>query len=74
MPERLTDLYQPGDAVEILLGATTPDADWQPGTVLSRDFPGVWVQTASGGRWFVTNRRRIRPISSAPSGPEPAAR
>lgn len=74
MPERLTDLYQPGDAVEILLGAKTPDADWQPGTVLARDFPGVWVQTAAGGRWFVTNRRRIRPVPAPPSEPGSAAR
>ena len=64
MAERLTDLYQPGDPVEILLGAGTLAEQWQPGTVIARDFPGVWVQTKSGGRWFVTNRRRIRAASS----------
>ena len=62
MAERLTDLYQPGDPVEILLGAGTMAEQWQPGTVIARDFPGVWVQTRSGGRWFVTNRRRIRAV------------
>lgn len=63
MAKRLTDLYKPGDQVEILLGAGSTDAYWQSGTVLARDFPGVWVETDAGGRWFVTNRRRIRPAN-----------
>ena len=63
MADRLIDLYQPGDPVEILLGAETPAAHWQPGVVLAHDFPGVWVLTAGQRRWFVTNRRRIRPLA-----------
>lgn len=66
MAERLTDLYKPGDRVEILLEAGSRDAYWQTGTVLARDFPGVWVDTAAGGRWFVTNGRRIRPADADP--------
>lgn len=65
MAERLTDLYQPGDAVEIWLGEDALEAGWRPGTVIGPAFPGIWVATADGGRWFVTNRRRIR---QAPPG------
>lgn len=67
MPERLTDLYRPGDHVEILLGVATPAAHWQPGVVSAHDFPGIWVETVAGGRWFVTNRRHIRPAGADPS-------
>lgn len=66
MAERLNDLYKPGDYVEILLGAGSPDAYWQLGIVLAHDFPGVWVETGAGGRWFVTNGRRIRPADPDP--------
>ncbi len=55
MAERLTVLYAVGTAVEILL-----DGVWLPGLVIRHDSPAVWVQTADGRAWFVTNRQRIR--------------
>lgn len=65
MAKRLTELYEPGDRVEIYFerqpGRPEAESAWQTGTVVALDHPGVWVETASGGRWFVTNRRRIRP-------------
>lgn len=55
MAERLTILYAVGTAVEILL-----DGVWTSGVVIRHDSPAVWVQTADGRAWFVTNRQRIR--------------
>jgi hypothetical protein len=73
--ERLTDRYQPGDSVEILLAAGSPEAFWCPGTVIGHAFPGVWVETAGFGRWFVTNSRRIRAPSNRENTPDhPEAR
>ncbi|MFW5940425.1 MAG: hypothetical protein ACOC9C_00775 [Chloroflexota bacterium] len=65
MVRRLVELYGPGDPVEIFLEGG-PDKGWTPGRVTERAFPGVWVQTDSGQRWFVTNRRRIRPQRHLP--------
>lgn len=56
MAERLTVLYAVGTAVEILL-----DGVWLPGVVIRHESPAVWVQTADGRAWFVTNRQRIKP-------------
>ena len=56
MAKRLTELYQPGDKVEILMG----DYGWMAGVVMQHAQPAVWVQTQDGRFWFVTNRRRIR--------------
>ncbi|HEX6385322.1 MAG TPA: hypothetical protein VF177_11680, partial [Anaerolineae bacterium] len=56
MAKRLTELYQPGDQVEITFGHN----EWQPGRVVRHDHPGVWVQTMDGRIWFVTNGRHIR--------------
>lgn len=55
MAERLTKMYAVGTAVEILL-----DGVWLPGVVVRHESPAVWVQTADGRAWFVTNRQRIR--------------
>ncbi len=55
MAERLTVLYAVGTAVEILLNDI-----WTPGVVIRHENPAVWVQTADGRAWFVTNRQRIR--------------
>lgn len=67
MVRRLTELYQPGDRVEIYFERQPewPEAisEWRAGTVVALDHPGVWVETASGRRWFVTNRRHIRPMA-----------
>lgn len=55
-------MYRPGDRVEIYFEShREPEAGWQVGTVVALDHPGVWVETDDGTRWFVTNRRRIRP-------------
>lgn len=57
MPPRLIETYPIGAAVEI----TFDDGDrWIRGVVVKHDHPGVWVQTADGRVWFVTNLRRIR--------------
>jgi hypothetical protein len=53
--ERLTTVYEIGDAVEILFGE-----EWLPGFVVHKQHPGVWVRTSDGRPWFVTNSRRIR--------------
>jgi hypothetical protein len=60
VPERLVDLYRPGDAVEIYF---VEDAEWRPGVVVALQRPAVWVKTDDGDGvvWFVTNGRRIRP-------------
>ncbi|MEA3336715.1 MAG: hypothetical protein U9R25_12445 [Chloroflexota bacterium] len=58
MPERLTELYNPGDQVEILLKVAGAGG-WYAGEVLACEHPGLWVR-AAGGTWFVTNRKRIR--------------
>jgi hypothetical protein len=70
MPPRLTDIYRPGDAVDVLLGGEIGE-EWRPGQVLALQHPGVWVRTAKGQLWFVTNGRRIRP--HAGSAEEPTA-
>jgi len=67
MVRRLTDLYRLGDRVEIYFGREPgrpgPEPGWHAGTVVALDHPGVWVETASDARWFVTNRRRIRRVA-----------
>lgn len=58
MPLRLTEQYPLGAAVEIYFEALD---QWLVGVVVEHQPPAVWVQTANGQRWFVTNGRRIRP-------------
>ena len=55
MADRLVDLYPVGTAVQIF-----QENQWRSGVVVRHDFPAVWVQTADGLKWFVTNRQRIR--------------
>ncbi len=57
MSERLVELYAVGTAVEIWLG----EQIWLPGVVVAHQPPAVWVRTADGRPWFVTNGRRIHP-------------
>lgn len=64
MPPRLSETYQAGDAVEVRF-EEAGDITWQGARVLGPQPPGLWVQTADGRRWFVTNGRRIRPASAA---------
>lgn len=54
--KRLVELYPIGTAVQILLA----DGEWVNGRVVAHQHPAVWVQTADGVRWFVTNRTRIK--------------
>lgn len=56
MARRLTAHYAVGERVEIFLGQTA----WVPGVVVAHDHPAVWVRTADGRSWFVTNGTRIR--------------
>ena len=59
MSERLVERYPVGMRVEITLD---DGRLWQAGVVVRHQFPAVWVQTADGYLWFVTNSRRIRPL------------
>lgn len=54
--KRLIELYPIGTAVKIL----SADGEWVNGRVVAHQHPAVWVQTANGQQWFVTNRRRIK--------------
>ncbi|MCA9872368.1 MAG: hypothetical protein KC441_01905 [Anaerolineales bacterium] len=36
------------------------DKSWQRAQVRQLQHPGLWVQTADGRLWFVTNTRHIR--------------
>ncbi len=69
MPPRLSDLYQPGDLVQICFEAADDDT-WRPARVLGPQAPGLWVRTDDGRHWFVTNGRRIRPGDAAAKGKE----
>lgn len=68
--KRLVELYRPGCPVEILLQGWD-GAAWCPGRVVAQAHPGVWVQVEDGGRWFVTNGRRIRPRPGTEAHDEP---
>lgn len=56
MAKRLTELYPPGTAVAITFG----EEIWHEGVVARHEPPGIWVATANGRLWFVTNGRSIR--------------
>ena len=57
MVDRLTVLYPVGTAVELYRD------EWVRGEVIAHQHPAVWVRTADGRSWFVTNRQRIRLMS-----------
>lgn len=57
---RVTERFQPGDAVDITFG-DDPLKRWWPGTVDAIEPPGVWVTLLNRQRFWVTNGRRIRP-------------
>ncbi len=59
--QRLVEMYAIGTAVKILLA----NDEWVNGRVIRHDHPAVWVQTADGQQWFVTNRRRIQLVDVA---------
>ncbi|MCE9637528.1 MAG: DUF952 domain-containing protein [Planctomycetes bacterium] len=64
MSNRLVDLYPVGTLVEVLFRQAGPESwtpeTWVAGAVVRHAYPGVWVETARGARWFVTNGTRIR--------------
>ena len=60
MPPRLTEIYTPGDAVEVFFEDES-GGRWHSAHIVGLQHPGVWVRTEEGYHWFVTNRRRIRP-------------
>ena len=62
MPKRLSEQYELGDPVEILL-EQAGRSDWLCGAVVGFQHPGLWVRLPNGSTWFVTNLRRIRPAS-----------
>ena len=63
---RIYDRYTPGQRVEIRFGGAD-GAAWQAAVVLWAEPPGLWVQTADGREWFVTNTYRIRPAEEGSS-------
>ncbi len=67
MPKRIYDQYTPGDRVEIVFANSGEDG-WQPAVVVRQEPPGIWVRTADGSEWFMTNLYRIRPVSSSTMG------
>ena len=64
---RLAERFRPGDAVQVLL-RTRQGEVWVDAVVAARQAPGLWVETRSGQRWFVTNGGRIRPAGAATDG------
>jgi len=57
MSRRLTDIYPIGTAVQVFFPQI---GIWLDGDIVAHAHPAVWVQTADGRRWFVTNSRRIK--------------
>jgi hypothetical protein len=66
MSRRIYDQYTPGDRVEIIFSNRGED-EWQPAVVLRGEPPGIWVRTADGQEWFMTNTFRIRPAEEKSS-------
>jgi metallophosphoesterase superfamily enzyme len=56
--KRLSEQYPLHTPVEIYFELID---HWLAGVVVGHQHPAVWVQTADGRQWFVTNGRRIRP-------------
>lgn len=68
MSRRLVERFAVGIAVDVLL--RTPAGErWVPATVVAHAHPGVWVETANGARWFVTNGKRVRGSGGPPESP-----
>jgi hypothetical protein len=59
MTRHVFEQYEPGRLVEIIFSHIGKD-NWQPAIVLRAEPPGLWVMTADGREWFVTNTYRIR--------------
>ena len=63
---RIYERYAPGQRVEIRFGDAT-GAAWLAAVVVRPEPPGLWVRTADGQEWFVTNTYRIRPAEEGSS-------
>lgn len=61
MARRLSERFQPGDAVAFRFGSA-PEVGWVPGVVVRHAAPGLWVMARDGKQWFVTNGSRIRSL------------
>ncbi|CUS04831.2 protein of unknown function [Candidatus Promineifilum breve] len=61
MMKRIYEQYAPDEQVEIIF-TKRGEEEWQPALVVRREPPGIWVRTADGREWFMTNTYRIRPI------------
>ena len=69
MAKRMHERFTQGEAVEIYF----PQIDrWLAAVVARFDPPGVWVNTVDGRPWFVTNGRRIRPLTESQNSDEGA--
>lgn len=66
MARRIYEQYAPGDRVEIVFSNRGED-EWQPAIVERPEPPGIWVRTADGREWFMTNTYRIRPVGTNPT-------
>ncbi|MEM9774370.1 MAG: hypothetical protein AAF902_07300 [Chloroflexota bacterium] len=55
--KKLVERFQLGDTVEIYFGRIDL---WIEGTIIKHQHPAVWVRSADGRDWFVTNGYRIR--------------
>ena len=64
MPQRLAEIYRPGDQVEIFFSDETGE-EWRPAEIVALQHPGLWARTADGNIWFVTNGRHIRRAGGA---------
>ncbi len=64
MVKRLVEVYRIGDPVEIFFQNEEGD-EWRPARIVALQPPGVWAQTEDRRVWYVTNGKRIRPVSSS---------
>ena len=69
MAKRLSEQYTAGDIVEILF-EQAGWSEWLRGAVVGFPPPGLWVRLSNGSMWFVTNTRRIRPVTQSESDEE----
>ena len=65
---RLTERFQLGDHVSIYFKRIDL---WVDGVVIKQQKPAVWVRTADGRDWFVTNGSRIQHATHHYREPEP---
>lgn len=71
MTQRLVDRFAVGTECRLLLSSPVGEI-WVPGRVTAHAHPGIWV-TTPGGRWFVTNGKRIEENAPPGAAAAPAA-